>query len=111
MKNIVVKLMPFAPAPCPAFAELPLARVLCNDVILPGEFNPHDVRLWVIGQEFGAVAAVWAAGEEAALDVMVDKGLGHEHAWIGSVEWDPSRDWRLFCAFSKARRANESALA
>ncbi len=52
--------------------ELDADRILCNDVILPGEFNPHNVRLWVIGNEFGALCAVWAT-EHEALDVAVDE--------------------------------------
>lgn len=59
--------------------ELGLERILCNDIHLPipkGGFNPHNVRLWVIGNEFGALGAVWASCEQDALDELVDSGLG-----------------------------------
>ena len=46
--------------------------VLCNDVTLSWERHPHNMRLWVIGHEFGAVCAVWATHESEALDVATD---------------------------------------
>lgn len=39
---------------------------------MPWGFNPHSVRLWVIGNEFGALCAVWADCEQDALDEAVD---------------------------------------
>lgn len=56
--------------------ELPSESVLCNNVVLPWDFNPHNVRLWCIGNEYGAICAVWAESEQDALDEMVDQGLG-----------------------------------
>lgn len=56
--------------------ELDGERVLANNPIFPGEFNPHNVRLWVIGNEFGALGAVWADCEQDAFDTLVDEGLG-----------------------------------
>ncbi len=56
--------------------ELPDERILCNDVTLPWDFNPHNTRLWVIGNEYGALAAVWAEGAQDAFDALVDEGLG-----------------------------------
>jgi len=56
--------------------EIEPERVLCNDVTLPWESHPHNMRLWIIGHEYGAVCAVWASSEQDALDEMVDKGLG-----------------------------------
>jgi hypothetical protein len=50
--------------------------ILCNDVTMPWEFNPHTVELWVIGNEFGAIGAVWASCEQDALDALVDENLG-----------------------------------
>lgn len=47
--------------------EMEPERVLCNNVILPGEYNPHHVRLWIIGNEFGSMGAVWAGCEAYAL--------------------------------------------
>ena len=65
---------PFASSP--RFAELEDSDILCNNVILPGEFNPRNVRLWVIGNEFGAICALWADCEQDALDELVDQGKG-----------------------------------
>jgi hypothetical protein len=56
--------------------ELDDERIACNNVILPWEFNPHKCRLWVIGNEFGAVGAVWADCEQDAFDELVDQGMG-----------------------------------
>jgi len=50
--------------------------VLSNNVIFGGEYNPHNVRPWIIGNEYGAICLVWAENEQEALDVMVDSGLG-----------------------------------
>lgn len=58
--------------------ELDPEKVLANDVTLPGDFNPHNTKLWLIGHEFGACCAVWADCEQDAFDIMVDEGLG---AW------------------------------
>lgn len=66
--------MPFAS--CPSIVELEAERILANDVTLPGDFNPYNTRLWVIGNEFGAMGAVWAQNESDALDELVDAGLG-----------------------------------
>lgn len=34
------------------------------------------MRLWVIGNEYGAVGAVWASHEQDALDQLIDSNLG-----------------------------------
>ena len=57
--------------------------ILCNDVILPQEFNPHNVRLWIIGHEFGAIVSLFASCEQDALDEMLDKGYEHFLVEIG----------------------------
>ena len=57
--------------------RLPRKDVLCNDVILPGEYNPNRVRLWVISNEYGPVVAVWANNEGDAFDEMVNQGYEH----------------------------------
>ena len=115
--------------------ELEDERILTNDVVLNGEFNPHGVKLWAIGNEFGAVAAVWASCEQDALDVMIDTGLGEsfiipetdmddecarlgnagiacnlDHAWMQTVGFEPARDWRLLCRFAEARGAGQKSL-
>src|SRR3989442_10444928 len=58
--------------------ELPAERILTNNVIFSGEFNPHNIRLWVIGNAYGALGAVWAGNEQDALDQLVDAGLGDQ---------------------------------
>jgi hypothetical protein len=55
--------------------ELDAERILCNDIVFPGEFNPNNVRLWVIGNEYGSLCAVWAGNEQNALDESCDRGL------------------------------------
>ena len=52
--------------------ELPGSQIWCNDIIFPGEFNPNNVRPWIIGHQFGALCVVWAECEQDALDNMVD---------------------------------------
>jgi len=50
--------------------------ILCNDVILPGEYNPHNKRLWVIANEYGVLGALWADHEQDALDELIDRDMG-----------------------------------
>lgn len=58
----------------PAYvAELDDERIHANDVILPWEFNPHNVGLFVIGHEFGPLCAVWGS-EHEILDIACDLG-------------------------------------
>lgn len=118
--------------------ELDAKIILANDVIFQGEFNPHNVRLWVIGNEFGALGAVWASCEQDALDTLCDEGLsaglmvaepedgdpdgelarlgnaGEPHdltyAWMAEVDFQPARDWRTLCRFAEARGGNYSTL-
>ena len=54
---------------------LDAARVLANDVTFAGEYNPHGIKLFVISNEYGYVAAVWASCEQDALDEAVDADL------------------------------------
>jgi hypothetical protein len=51
-------------------------KILCNDIVLPTETHPHNIRLWFVGNEFGALGAIWASSEQDALDELVDAGLG-----------------------------------
>lgn len=108
--------------------ELEPERVLCNDVVLPWEFHPYKMRLWVIGNEFGALGAVWASNEQDALDELVDADLGAgllideadadedsarlgnageaanlDNAWLQIVRLDEALDCRLIAAFAEAR--------
>jgi hypothetical protein len=111
--------------------ELENDRILCNDVHLPHcRINYHNVRLWVIGNEFGALCAVWASNEQDALDEACDAGLlaglaceepenedddevtrlgnaGEPHdltyAWLQTVRLDGAQDWELIARFAEAR--------
>ena len=54
--------------------HVPGERITCDDVIFDQEYNPNKVALWVIGNEYGAICAVWAA-EHEALHVACDADL------------------------------------
>jgi hypothetical protein len=72
--------------------ELEAARILANDVILgPLEYNPHNVRPWLIGCEFGMLALAWADCEGDALDIATDAGLLGAFL-IDPEDIDPERD-------------------
>ena len=68
-------------ATCPISAELDAEKILCNDVMLPADFdegsryNPHNIGLYVIGHEFGPICAVWAGNDQDALDNAVDANM------------------------------------
>lgn len=49
-------------------------EMVCDkDAFIPkGEYNPHNVRPWIISAEFGPVAIVFASNEQEAFDVAVD---------------------------------------
>lgn len=129
--------------PCIPTREIELEdeRILCNDVVLPsGEFNPHNVRLWVIGNEFGALGAVWASHEQDALDELIDSSLGDgllvddtpenqedeelarlgnageladlEHCWMQVVDFSIAvpGNVALLCRFAEARGAQQTTL-
>lgn len=108
--------------------ELEQERILCNDISFPWESHPHRMRLWVIGNEYGPLGAVWAGHEQDAFDVLVDAGLGGgllieeadadedsarlgnagepanlDNAWIRTVRLDPKQDCLLLVAFAEAR--------
>lgn len=108
-------------------------RILANNVIFDGEFNPHNTNLFVIGNEYGALAALWADCEQDALDEMIDNGLGSSfltdepnedtsylgnageacdlsNAWIEEVTLDPKQDIKLIIAFAEARGALAKSL-
>lgn len=54
--------------------ELETEQIRANDVMFAWDFNPHNVGLWVVGNEFGAMFAVWGE-EQDILDHAVDLGL------------------------------------
>jgi hypothetical protein len=115
--------------------ELEAERILCNDVHLPHDrgSNYHNVRLWVLGNQFGAMGAVWASCEQDAIDELIDKDLAggilidekdideededvsrggnagepydSQYLWMNEVEFNPERDWKVLCMFAEARGA------
>lgn len=115
--------------------KLEAERILTNDVILPWERHPHNMRMWVIWNELGSLCAVWASHEQDAFDEACDRGmlesmlveddselteqerdeyasLGNagelhdlQYAGIGVAEWDFDRDRVVLCAMAQARGA------
>lgn len=58
--------------------EVDTDDILCNDVTFPGEYNPHNTRLWVIEIGHGyhsSFAGIWAHNEQDALDEAADQGI------------------------------------
>lgn len=117
--------------------ELSDERILCNDIRLPHDrTNYHNVRLWVIGNEYGALCAVWASCEQDAFDAACDAGLlgglaieeadadeeaarlgnaGEPHdltnAWIQPVRLNGPEDWELVVRFAEARGEGAETLS
>jgi hypothetical protein len=127
---------------CPRFAELEGEKILCNDVNLPAmidpdnRYNPHRIRLWIIGHEFGAICAVFAGSAQDALDNACDLNmldclmaetqdyddssltpLGNAselfdltYAWTGEVEFDAARDIHLIVKLVRAQAEGADTL-
>jgi len=126
--------LPFSPAP--RIVELEDDRIALNDIHLPSDrpylpsYDSSTPRLWVIGNEYGALGAVWASNEQDALDELVDQNLAaglaidekdadeetarlgnagepHDltHAWLSPVEFDKVRDFNLLMKLAEARGA------
>jgi hypothetical protein len=57
-------------------------RFLTNDVILPGETNPHTHKVgpWLIEGPAGPCGVVWAKHEQIALDVAANEDLLEQFA-------------------------------
>lgn len=104
--------------------ELSDDKILLNNVLFPKSIdpdawpNPHNVKAWIIGNEFGGICLVWASNEQEAFDEAVDAnmldsmlaenqdydddsltalGSASElfdltYAWIQPVEWKAERD-------------------
>lgn len=135
--------LPFAQNP--RFCELEGEKILLNDVMLPASidasasYNPHNVRLFVIGHEFGAICAVWASNAQDAFDNAVDANmldclmcedqnpneedeedlarLGNagelfdlSYAWIGEVEFDAARDIKLIVSIVRATESQQNTI-
>lgn len=117
----------------PLSAELEAEKILCNEEpILPCDYHPHKMRLWVIGHEFGAIVAVWASNEQDALDNAVNLNcldcflaedqdyedesltpLGNASelfdlnmCWMFPVEFKIERDWEILKAFARCGDAD-----
>jgi hypothetical protein len=89
--------LPFASAP--VCAELEPELILCNDVTLPGDFNPHNTRLWVIGNEYGPMGAVWANHEQEAIDELIDQDLADGILVDEDTQKTMTEDEREECGF------------
>lgn len=115
--------------------EVHAEDIACNDIQLPWEPHAGNMKLWIIGNEFGVCGAVWAEYEQDAFDELCDQGLsdglrtddeppragegkdeyaylgncGEIHdltnAWIQQVSWKPERDYELIAALAEARGA------
>jgi len=102
---------------------------------------PHDKgtpcgKLYVVGNEYGALGAVWCRHDGDAIDELVDSDLGGgllideddadedthragnagepvnlDNAWIRRVELKGDRDWILVAAFAEARGASADLLS
>lgn len=120
---------PFSAAP--VSVELEDERILCNDIQLPTDgLHPGPVKLWVIGNEYGAMGAVWASCEGDAIDELIDQDLARgilieeedadeetarggnasepydtEHLWMAPVSFDPARDFKTIVRLAEARGA------
>lgn len=123
----------------PSSVELEGEAILLNDVNLPEHiehtFNPYNVRLWVIGNEYGALCATWGSSEQEALDEAVDANmldclaadlddadgdytpLGNaselfdlNSVWMGEVEFDAARDIKLIVALVRESAEGKDTL-
>ena len=78
----------------PRTVTLTADRIFCDGATFPASvdggarYNPRNIRAWVIGNVYGALALVFAAHDQAALDVATDAGL------MGRFAIDP-RGWRI----------------
>jgi hypothetical protein len=117
--------------------EVDPARVLLNDVTLPWDvgYGHRGVHLWVLGNEYGAMGAVWADSMDGAFDELVDADLAGgilideedaddetarlgnagepadlTNAWAEQVEFKPERDYKLLAAFAEGRGAGYDTL-
>ena len=71
-----------------------------DDYIPKGEYNPHGVRPWLIHNEYGTLAVVFASSSQDALDAAVD-GNKLNSCLVSSEDYD---------AMSEAEREDLSSL-
>ena len=132
--------LPFASVP--TLVELEGEKIVCNDVTLPAYIdrscgiNPHNVRAFVIGHEFGAICMIFGSNVQDALDEAVDANMldcmlndeqDHEndsltslgnaselfdltYAWVGEVEFEAARDIQLIVALVRASENGSDTL-
>lgn len=81
-------------------------RILANNVIFGGEFNPHRVRAWIIGNQYGPMGVVWADCAQDALDELVDADLA---GGILIDEKDLSPEEIERCEYARLGNAGELA--
>lgn len=117
-------------------------KILLNNVLFPNSIDidagymPHDIRAWVIGNEYGTLCMVWASHEQEAFDEACDAGLidclmaenqdyeneelapcGNagelfdlSYAWIHEVQWDATRDIQLIVRIIRAVENQQTTL-
>ena len=71
--------------------------LLTEEGYMPGEYNPHNVRAWVLTGAYGVHGVVLAAHGTDALDEAVDQGMldsemmsPEDHAEYEANGWDDS---------------------
>lgn len=139
MKYTLTLKQPFPFPQNPRFAELEGENILLNDVNLPEHversYNPYNVKLWVIGNEYGALCAVWGSEQDALneavdanmLDCLMAEEQDHDNedltplgnaselfdlnsVWMGEVEFDPARDIKLIVAIVRESAEGKDTL-
>jgi hypothetical protein len=128
-----------------SFFDLEPRDIVCNDVILPSEFdhasryNRHNVSMWLIGNEYGAVCAIFASHEKDALDSACNIGMMEEflihkdsttglydkdgttlgndgklhdldHCWVAEADLQAERDIKLIVKLARADEAGHDHL-
>ena len=126
----------------PRYVELDKENIYLNNVILPKHidpdagYNPHDVKLYAIGNEYGALCAIWASHAQEAFDEACnhnaidclmaedqnyeDETLTHlgnagelfdlSYAWIGEVEFDAAKDVQLIVLIVRGAENQQTTL-
>lgn len=74
--------------------EIKGENVLCNNVVLSGEYNPHKVRLFLIGEQHSnsPIVALWASCLQDALDEATDSGF-MSCFQVEESELNENEDW------------------
>lgn len=127
---------------CPDTVELENEFIAVDNMILPAyidkpnSFNPHNIKMQVIGHQFGPICAVWASCAQDALDQAVDLNmldcalsedqdydnenltpLGNASElfdlsdfWVADVELNPMRDIQLIVGLVRASENGHSTI-